>query len=101
MEQLFNNAIVQLVAVFIAIWVFLKFCSFSKNFALPAGVKKWIYIITGLLVVGLNWAFSAAIKLNEEGEKVIGDPQMMLIAVVGAFVMVLVFSFALMSENKD
>lgn len=100
MENLLDNAIVQLLIVFAAIWVFLKFCSFSKNFALPGGVKKWIYIITGISVVALNWAFSSATE-GMGAETAIANEPNMLMALAAAFVMLLIFSFALMSEDKE
>ncbi len=100
MGALVNNAVFQLALVAVGIWAFLKFCTFAKKFSLPGKLKMWTYIITGLCVVFLNWLFSSA-KKGLGGEFIVTNPKLMGITILASMVVVLIFSFALMSETKS
>lgn len=99
METLAGKAIIEIVVVIAAIWVFLKFCAFSRRFSLPGKVKTFIYILTGLGTVFFNYLYSKA-KVGMGLETALKDEKTMITALVISLAMVFLFSFALMSETK-
>ncbi|MGE5404989.1 MAG: hypothetical protein ACM3PP_08615 [Candidatus Saccharibacteria bacterium] len=104
MEILANPAvaaILKVLMVFVAIYVFLKFCGFAKQFTWPKKLKQFVYLLTTLGVIGFNWMFSAATEgTGAEATIKHGADGLMTIAVVSALACVFLFSFALMTETK-
>ncbi|MGE5416297.1 MAG: hypothetical protein ACM3UZ_05990 [Acidobacteriota bacterium] len=94
-------AILKVLMVFAAIFVFLKFCGFAKQFTWPKRLKQFVYLLTTLGVVGFNWMFSSA-TVGSGAEATIkhGADNLMTIAVLSALACVFLFSFALMTETK-
>jgi hypothetical protein len=95
-----DSALVQVALVIVGIFVFFKFCSFAKKFTLPGKVKLVAYIITGLGVVALNYFFSSA-KKGLGAEVILTDPTVMGLTLLGSFIVVFIFAFALMAETKS
>jgi hypothetical protein len=93
---LFNNPLVLILMVLIATYIFIKFCSWAKNFQLSGQLKKWMFILTALGVVFFNVLYSmgnSKILLN-------GDWSGATIALLASLAWVMVFAFVLMAETK-
>lgn len=89
------ESLLTFIGIIAAIFVFIKFCSWAKGFELAPGVKKAIFIITGIGLIVFNVLYSMGNKLAAEG-----DWNMATIALVGSLVWVLIFAFTLMTETK-
>ncbi|HQA08626.1 MAG TPA: hypothetical protein PLM20_05630 [Syntrophomonadaceae bacterium] len=97
MVEIFNNNLVAFLTVILGIFIFLKFCSWAKRFQLSAGVKKLIYILTGVGLIGFNVYYSM-------GNKAIiasGDYSVATNALLVSLIWVFIFAFALMAETKS
>lgn len=95
--EIFQNNLVTFLAVILGIFVFLKFCTWAKKFQLSSGVKKIIYLLTGVGLVGFNVYYSM-------GNKAIitsGDYSVATNALLVALIWVFIFAFALMAETKS
>ena len=92
----FNPFLVML-GVLLAIFIFVKFCGWAKNFQLSSGLKMVVFIITGigLIVFNVLYVQGNALILHS------GDWSMATIALVSSFVWVLIFAFVLMAETKE
>lgn len=82
--------------VLLAIYIFIKFCSWAKNFQLSGQIKKVIYILTGVGLIVFNIIYSKGNSLATQG-----DWSVATVALVGSLVWVLIFAFALMAETKS
>jgi predicted neutral ceramidase superfamily lipid hydrolase len=93
---LFNNPWVLIIMVFLAIYIFLKFCTWAKNFQLSGSVKKWVFIITALAVVFFNMLYS------QGNAKILasGDWSGATTALLASLAWVFFFAFVLMAETK-
>lgn len=89
-----------LVGVALLIWLFLKFCDLAKKSAMSAKVKKWIYILTGLGLIGFNYMFSQAFTKTPTDEIIYFEPKMQL-ALGVSFVFCLILTWAIVSETKE
>jgi hypothetical protein len=96
MTELLNNSLVDVVLVLAVIFLFLKFCGFARGFSLSAGLKKIIYILTGVGLVVFNVLYSVGNSKLSEG----GSFGYASVALVAALAWVLIFSFALAAETK-
>lgn len=94
--ELFHNPLFVLMLVLVASYIFLKFCSWAKNFQLSGQVKKWLFILTGLGLVVFNYLYMKGNALVEHG-----DWSGATIALLGSLVWVFIFAFALMTETKS
>ncbi|MBC7076098.1 MAG: hypothetical protein H5T98_08590 [Syntrophomonadaceae bacterium] len=94
--SLFSNPLIVFLAVVLSIFIFLKFCAWAKKFQLSRGVKKFIFIFTGLGLVVFNVLYSIGNKTIEAG----GDWGMATTALLASLIWVFVFALALMSETK-
>ena len=93
---LFNNPWVLIIMVFLACYIFLKFCTWAKKFQLSGSVKKWVFILTGFAVVGFNMLYSqgnAKIALT-------GDWSGATTALLASLAWVIFFAFVIMAETK-
>ena len=93
---LFYNPIVLILMVLVAIYIFVKFCSWAKSFQLSGKVKKWMFILTGVGVIGFNLLYS-------QGNAQIltsGDWSGATTALLAALAWVVIFAFVLMAETK-
>ncbi|NPV27572.1 MAG: hypothetical protein HPY81_09075 [Firmicutes bacterium] len=77
-------ALIEILAVFVAIYIFLKFCGVCQKFALGAGAKKAIYIITAVGLIVANYLYNHS----------------QLQAITLGFVILILLTIALMSETK-
>ncbi len=93
---LLSNPLVKFLLVLLSVFVFLKFCGWAKKFQLSRGVKKIIFIFTGIGVVIFNVLYSMGNKAIEAT----GDWTMATTALLISLIAVFVFAFALMSETK-
>lgn len=93
---IWTNPLLVLGIVVVATYIFLKFCSFAKGFQLSGGVKKWIFILTGLGLVVFNVLYSRGNSIIAEG----GDWSGASMALLASLVWVFIFAFALMAETK-
>lgn len=93
---LFYNPLVLLLTVLIAIYVFVKFCSWAKKFELSGQLKKWVFILTGVGVILFNVLYS----MGNTRIKLTGDWSGATIALLASLAWVLVFSFVLMADTK-
>lgn len=93
---LFHNPLVIFVCVLLAVYIFIKFCKFAKGFQLSGGLKKFVFILTGIGLVGFNVVYAMGNTAIEHGQ----GWDMATYALVGSLVWVFVFAFALMAETK-
>lgn len=95
-EGIFYNPIVLLLSVVLITYIFIKFCSWAKNFQLSGSLKKWVLILTGVGVIVFNVLYSMGNKAIAAS----GDWSGATIAVLASLGWVLVFSFVIMAETK-
>lgn len=93
---LFQNPLLIFIGVLLVIYIFVKFCSWAKSFKLSGGVKKLVFILTGVGLVGFNVAYSMGNTAIAKGE----GWGMASYALLASMVWVLIFAFALMAETK-
>ncbi|HEX3010597.1 MAG TPA: hypothetical protein VHQ70_00995 [Syntrophomonadaceae bacterium] len=93
---IYSMPIVKILVVLLAIFIFIKFCGWAKKFQLSAGVKKAIFILTGVGLIVFNVLYSMGNKAILAGNGWGGAS----IAVVASLVWVFIFAFALMTETK-
>lgn len=93
---LLHSPLVTFLMVVVGIFIFLKFCGWAKKFQLTAGVKKIIYILTGIGLIGFNVLYS----MGNSAIKATGDWGMATNALLASLVWVFIFAFALMAETK-
>lgn len=94
--QSLTTNLIYIGAVILAIYIFIKFCSWAKGFSLSGSVKKAIFILTGVALIVCNVLYSMGNSGVREG-----NWNGALIALAVAIVWVFVFAFALMAENKQ
>jgi len=94
--SIFHNPLFVLLLVLVATYVFIKFCSWAKNFQLSGKLKKWIFIFTGIGLLVFNVLYSKGNAMVETS----GDWSGATIAVLGSLIWVFIFAFALMAETK-
>lgn len=92
----FNSSLVMLLLILLSIYIFVKFCSWSKKFELTGGTKKAIFILTGVGLVVFNLLYSKGNAILASA----GDLSGATAALVASMVWVFVFAFALMAETK-
>lgn len=90
------NPLVVLAIVAVAIYIFLKFCSWAKGQHLSAGAKKGIFILTGLGLVVFNVLYSMGNSQIHAG----GDWSGASTALAASLLWVFIFAYALMTETK-
>ncbi|PKM78682.1 MAG: hypothetical protein CVU90_01405 [Firmicutes bacterium HGW-Firmicutes-15] len=93
---LFHNPLVLILMVLIAIYVFVKFCSWAKTFQLSGQLKKWMFILTGIGVVFFNILYSQGNSQIIESGNWGGATTALLASLAWVFV----FAFVLMAETK-
>lgn len=93
---LFHNPLFVLALVVVGTYIFIKFCSWAKSFQLSGQLKKWLFILTGLGLVGFNFLYTKGNTLVEHS----GDWSFASIALVASLIWVFIFAFALMAETK-
>lgn len=93
--QSLTTNLIYIGAILLAIYVFIKFCGWAKNFHLSGKVKKAIFILTGVALVVCNLLYAQG-----NAGILTGDWSGAFIALAVAMACVLVFAFALMAENK-
>lgn len=91
-----SSPVLSILIVFLAIYIFFKFCSWAKHFTLPAGLRKWIFILTGLGMVVFNVLYAKGNQLIAAS----GDWSGATIALIVSLIWVFIFAFALMAESK-
>jgi Ca2+/H+ antiporter len=94
--NLFHNPVLVLLGVVLSIYIFLKFCGWAKKFQLSAGLKKWVFILTGVGLIVFNVLYSKGNAAVLAGQ----DWSMASIALVSSLVWVFIFAFVLMAETK-
>jgi len=93
---LFENPLVVILMVIVAIYIFIKFCSWAKSFQLSGKLKKWMFILTGVGVVFFNVLYSQG-----NGQILTsGDWSGATTALLASLAWVFVFAFVLMAETK-
>ena len=80
------ESLLVLLIVFISVFVFLKFAGICKTFTLSGGLKKFIFGLTGLGLIGFNVSVGMF-------------PDQEIWILTGALVTVCLFTLALMSET--
>lgn len=93
---LFYNPVVLILMVLVAVYLFLKLCTWAKKFQLSRQVKKLVYILTGLGVVGFNILYTMGNTQVHSN----GNWNEATTALLASLVWVLVFAFVLMAETK-
>lgn len=91
-----SGSLLTFLGVLLAIYIFIKFCSWAKNFQLSGQIKKAIYILTGVGLIVFNIIYSKGNTLAAQG-----DWSVATIALVGSLVWVFIFAFVLMAETKS
>ncbi|MEA1959743.1 MAG: hypothetical protein U9N81_00345 [Bacillota bacterium] len=91
-----SNPVFSILGVFLATYIFLKFCSWAKGFQLSGSLKKWIFILTGVGLVVFNLLYSKGNALIHTT----GDWSGATVALAASLAWVFVFAFALMAANK-
>ncbi|SHG87847.1 hypothetical protein SAMN02745221_01181 [Thermosyntropha lipolytica DSM 11003] len=92
---IFSHPVVAILVVILSIIIFVKFCGWAKNFSLSKGVKKAVYILTGVGLIVFNYLYSMGNKAYAEG-----DLSRATLALVVSLVWVFIFAFVLMAETK-
>ncbi|MDD2619560.1 MAG: hypothetical protein PHC92_02665 [Syntrophomonadaceae bacterium] len=82
--------------IVVAIYVFLKFCSWAKGQQLSGGAKKGIFLLTALGLVVFNVLYSMGNSQISAG----GDWSGATTALAGSLLWVFIFAYALMTETK-
>ncbi|HHV15247.1 MAG TPA: hypothetical protein GXX58_01540 [Gelria sp.] len=93
---IWGNPLFTFLIILLGIYVFIKFCGWSKKFQLSGGFKKAVYIGTGLGLVVFNVMYSLGNKQLASS----GDVNGALIAFIVSMAWVFLFAFALMAETK-
>jgi len=93
---IWGNPLFTFLMVLLGIFIFLKFCGWAKKFQLSKGLKKVIFILTGVGLVVFNVMYSMGNKQLASS----GDVNGALIAFVASMVWVFIFAFALMAGTK-
>ena len=96
-EGIFYNPLVIMVSVFAVSFIFIKFCGWAKNNKLSGGVKKTVFILTGLGAIGFNIMYSMGNSQITE----LGDWSMATYSLVAALIWVFIFAYALMTETAE
>lgn len=91
-----TNPVISVLIIFAAIYLFIKFCTWSKQFQLPAAFRKWIFILTGVGMIVFNVMYAKGNTLIAAS----GDWSGATIALITSLIWVFLFTFALMAENK-
>ncbi|MGI6453399.1 MAG: hypothetical protein ACOX0E_08060 [Syntrophomonadaceae bacterium] len=94
-EGIFSNPLAGLLVILLSIWIFFKYCKWARKFQLSGGVKKIVFILTGLGLLGFNILYYYGNSMVLEG-----DWTHATLALVAALIWVFVFAFALMAETK-
>ena len=93
---LLNNTLVIMLVVLAITYVMIKLCSWAKNFALAAGIRITVFVLTGVGVVLFNFLYyrgNAMIAAE-------GIWQGATVAMVAALIWVVIFSFVLCTKTK-
>ncbi|HBQ85055.1 MAG TPA: hypothetical protein DD811_01025 [Syntrophomonas sp.] len=93
---IYSMPLVKILIVVLAVFIFLKFCGWAKKFQLSGGLKKLVFILTGVGLVGFNIAYSIGNGAIHAG-KGWGSASVALLA---SLIWVFVFAFALMAQTK-
>jgi hypothetical protein len=91
-----SNPLITFLGVLVAIFIFLKFCGWAKNFQLSGGFKKTIFILTGVGLIVFNVLYSMGNSAIQAGE----GWGTATIALLAAMAWAFVFAFTLMAETK-
>ena len=94
---IFANPVVVMACVFLATYVFVKFCSWAKGNKLSGSVKTMVFVLTGLGAVGFNIMY----MLGNTNIKEFGDWSMATYSVLAALVWVFIFAYALMTQKAE
>lgn len=104
MQWLFNP-VVELLLIFLAIVIFVKFAGWASTKTVSAGFKKAVYWLTGLGLIVCNVLFALtggpeAFEVGKmvEGHLVQGNSGM-IVALLVSLILVFLFTFALMAEG--
>jgi len=95
-EGFLASPLFSVLVVILGIYVFIKFCTWAKNFELSAQFKKIVYILTAVGMVVFNVLYSRGNALIKET----GDWGTATTAVVLSLIWVFIFSFVLMANTK-
>lgn len=93
---IYSMPIVKILIVLAAIFMFLKFCGWAKKYYLSGGIKKAVFILTGVGLVVFNVLYSMGNTAITAGDGW-GSAS---IALVASLVWIFVFAFALMAQTK-
>lgn len=94
--NIYSNPLLLILGVVIAIYLFGKYCGWAKNLKLSGGLKKAVFIFTGLGLILFNVLYSMGNKAIAAGE----GWGMASIALIAALVWCFIFALALMAETK-
>lgn len=94
---IYSMPLVKILIVLLAVFIFLKFCGWAKKFELSGGLKKFIFILTGVGLIAFNLAYSMGNSAIHAGEGW-GTAS---IALVASIIWVFIFAFALMAQTKS
>lgn len=90
------ESLLTFLGVLLAIYIFLKFCSWAKNFELSGQFKKVLFILTGIGLIAFNVFYSIGNKFADQGNWNIAT-----LALVSALIWTFIFAFTLMAETKS
>ncbi|MDR1160244.1 MAG: hypothetical protein LBK69_06430 [Syntrophomonadaceae bacterium] len=96
-EGIFHSPLVVMLSVLIFTYFFVKFCSWAKKNTLSAGVKKAIFILTIVGLVGINVFYYIGNSAISQGK----GWSLATYALVGALIWVFIFAYALMTEKRE
>lgn len=89
------ESLLTFLGVILAIYIFLKFCTWAKNFELSKQFKKVFFILTGIGLIAFNVFYSMGNKAASQGDWTVAT-----LALISALVWTLIFAFTLMAGTK-
>ncbi len=94
---IYSNPLVILLGVLLITYIFIKFCSWAKGNKLSGGIKKIIFLLTGLGMIAFNVLYSMGNAAIDN----LNDWNMATYALIGSVIWVFIFAYALMTEKAE
>ena len=91
------NPLLVILAVLLVIFIFIKFCGWAKGFQISGGIKKAVFVLTGIGLVVFNLLYSQGNALITNT----GDWSTATLALASSMIWVWIFAFVLMAETKE
>jgi hypothetical protein len=91
-----NNSLVNMILVLAGVVIFLKLCGWARRFSFSAGMKKVVYVLTGVGLIAFNLFYSLGNTIIEARGIFRGATW----ALAAALIWVIFFALVLVAETK-